>query len=66
MDDWVVSTATRLKSRVAVRVVNQTLDALKVARPPIKPLSAGRRVALIFLGFYLTHAALMVAETTRH
>jgi hypothetical protein len=50
MDDWVIIAPTRWKLRRAVRVVNRTLNELKVEQHPDKTLLGRAERGVSFLG----------------
>ncbi|NWH03400.1 hypothetical protein HXW94_00035 [Desulfobacter latus] len=53
MDDWVIIAPSRWKLRKAVRIVNQTLNRLKVEKHPDKTFIGRADKGFDFLGYHL-------------
>ena len=53
MDDWVIIAPNRWKLRMAVRMVNQILDRLKVEKHPDKTFIGRAEKGFDFLGYHL-------------
>lgn len=64
MDDWVILAPTRWKLRAAIRVVNQTLNELKVEQHPYKTFIGRISRGFDFLGYRFSPAGLQLAPTT--
>lgn len=65
MDDWVILAPTRWKLRRAVRIVNQTLNELKVEKHPDKTFIGRVGRGFDFLGYRFSPAGLTVAPQAR-
>lgn len=64
MDDWVVIAPTRWKLREAVRIVNETLNCLRVEKHPAKTFIGKVDRGFDFLGYFLKPGMLNVAIST--
>ena len=64
MDDWVILAPTRWKLRRAIRVVNETLAALKVEQHPDKTFIGRICRGFDFLGYTFSPSGLGVAAKT--
>ncbi|MCP4252119.1 MAG: hypothetical protein GY775_01705 [Candidatus Scalindua sp.] len=64
MDDWIVIAPTRWKLRSAVRIVNATLNALKVEQHPDKTFIGRVERGFDFLGYFLKPGVLRVSRGT--
>ena len=64
MDDWVILAPTRWKLRRAIRLVNQTLAALKLEQHPDKTFIGRTGRGFDFLGYQFTPSGLGVAAKT--
>ncbi len=64
MDDWIVIAPTRWKLRSAVRIVNATLNALRVEQHPDKTFIGRVERGFDFLGYFLKLGVLRVARGT--
>ncbi len=64
MDDWVVLAPTRWKLRAAIRLVNQTLDELKVEQHPDKTFIGRISRGFDFLGYEFSLDGLGIASKT--
>ncbi len=64
MDDWVVIAPTRWRLRSAIRIVNKTLNVLKVEQHPNKTFIGKAERDFDFLGYYLKPGVLMVSRGT--
>ena len=64
MDDWIVIAPTRWKLRSAVRIVNKTLNMLKVEQHPNKTYIGRVERGLDFLGYFLKPGVLRVSRGT--
>lgn len=66
MDDWVILAPTRWSLRKAVRIVNETLDELRVQQHPDKTFIGKTSRGLSFLGYaYNEHGLVGIARPTR-
>lgn len=61
MDDWVVIAPTRWKLRDAVRIVNETLNMLRVEKHPDKTFIGRVERGFNFLGYFLNTGILRVS-----
>ena len=66
MDDWVILAPTRWKLRRAIRVVNTTLEELRVERHPDKTFISRIERGFDFLGDSFIPQCLGVAPQTIH
>ena len=65
MDDWVILAPTRWKLRKAVRIVNETLDELKVEQHPDKTFIGRVSRGFEFLGYAIATPGIVgVAQKT--
>ena len=64
MDDWIVIAPTRWKLRSAVRIVNITLNLLKVEQHPDKTFIGKVERGFDFLGYFLKPGVLRVSRRT--
>ena len=64
MDDWVILAPTRWKLRRAIRLVNETPVALKLAQHPDKTFIGRASRGFDFLGYQFTPSGLGVAAKT--
>jgi RNA-directed DNA polymerase len=64
MDDWIVIAPTRWKLRSAVRIVNATLNVLKVEQHPDKTFIGRVERGFDFLGYFLKPGVLRVSRGT--
>ncbi len=64
MDDWIVIAPTRWKLRSAVRIVNETLNLLKVEQHPDKTFIGRVERGFDFLGYFLKPGVLRVSRRT--
>ncbi len=64
MDDWVVIAPTRWKLRAAVRIVNETLNLLRVDKHPGKTFIGSVERGFDFLGYFLKPGILSVSVVT--
>ncbi len=64
MDDWIVIAPTRWKLRSAVRIVNETLNLLRVDKHPDKMFIGKVERGFGFLGYFLKPGILRVAWET--
>ncbi len=64
MDDWVIIAPTRWKLRSAIRIVNQTLNVLKVNKHPDKTFIGKVEHGFSFLGYFLKPGILRLAWET--
>jgi predicted RNA-binding protein Jag len=61
VDDWEILAPTRLKVRVAIRLVNGTLTEMKLRQHPDQTLIGRIGRGFDFLGYVLTPVALGIA-----
>ncbi|MCP4266580.1 MAG: hypothetical protein GY777_13570 [Candidatus Brocadiaceae bacterium] len=64
MDDWIVIAPTRWKLRSAIRIVNATLNALKVEQHPDKTFIGRVERGFDFLGYFIKPGVLRVSRGT--
>ncbi len=64
MDDWVVIAPTRWKLRSAIRIVNETLNLLKVEQHPDKTFIGKVERGFDFLGYFMKPGMLKVPRGT--
>jgi hypothetical protein len=65
MDDWVILAPTRWSLRRAVRIVNQTLQELRVEQHPDKTFIGRIERGFTFLGYWITkHGVTGIAPST--
>ncbi len=64
MDDWVVIAPTRWTLRSAVRIVNETLNLLKVDKHPDKTYIGKVERGFDFLGYFISPGMLRVSRET--
>ncbi len=64
MDDWIVIAPTRWYLRSAIRIVNETLNMLKVDKHPDKTFIGKVERGFDFLGYFLKPAMVIVAFRT--
>ncbi len=64
MDDWVVIAPTRWKLRDAIRIVNETLNGLRVEKHPDKTFVGRVERGFDFLGYFLKPGILRVSVDT--
>lgn len=64
MDDWIVIAPTRWKLRSAVRMVNKTLNVLKVDKHPDKTFIGKVERGFDFLGYFIKTGILRVSRGT--
>jgi len=64
MDDWIIMASTRWKLRKAIRLVNQSLNELRVEHHPDKTLIGRGDRGFDFLGYFLKPTGLEVSAET--
>ncbi len=64
MDDWIIIAPTRWKLRKAIRIVNQTLNELRVEQHPDKTMIGRGDRGFDFLGYFLTPTGLEASTET--
>ena len=64
MDDWVILTTSRHRLKRGIRLVNQTLNQLKLAQHPDKTWMGKIDRGFTFLGYHHTRAGLTPAKDT--
>ena len=64
MDDFIILTPTRWKLRAAVKVVNQTLNELKLSKHPAKTFIGRIEKGFDFLGYHFSRERLRLAGQT--
>ena len=64
MDDWVVLSTSRHRLKRGIRLVNQTLNQLKLAQHPDKTWAGKVDRGFDFLGYHHTRAGLTPATDT--
>ncbi len=64
IDDWVVIAPNRWKLRSAIRIVNDTLNLLKVEKHPDKTFIGRVERGFDFLGYFLKHGMFNVSIST--
>jgi RNA-directed DNA polymerase len=65
MDDWVVLAPTRWKLRQAIKIINQTLNELKVEKHPDKTFIGRIERGFDFLGYRFSPRGLSIAPQTK-
>ncbi len=64
MDDWIIIAPTRWKLRKAIRIVNQTLNELRVEQHPGKTTIGRGDRGFDFLGYFLKPTGLEASTGT--
>lgn len=64
MDDWIVIAPTRWKLRSAIRIVNETINVLKVEKRPDKTFIGKVECGFDFLGYLLKPEMVDVSIST--
>ncbi len=64
MDDWIIIAPKRWQLRRAVRLVNETLNLLKVEQHPGKTFIGRAEHGIDFLGYYIKPGHLAVSQNT--
>ena len=64
MDDWIVLASTRWKLRRAIKIVNQTLNELKLGKHPDKTFISRIERGFDFLGYRFSPRGLSLAPQT--
>ncbi len=64
MDDWVAMAPTRWKLRQAIKLVNQTLNELKLSKHPDKTFIGRIECGFDFLGYHFSPGGLSLAPQT--
>jgi len=64
MDDWIVIAPSRWKLRAAVRIVNKTLNILRIEKHPDKTFIGRVERGFNFLGYFMKPGLLTVSSET--